>query len=57
MSMLYSFIYYLSPLDSPLGFPTWHHEKSVGLRPALDRTRFVSVRSIADPFLDDQVQQ
>jgi len=57
ISMLYSFIYYLSPLDPPLGFPTWHHEKSVGLRPALDRTRFVSVRSIADPFLDDQVQQ
>ncbi|MGO9922255.1 MAG: hypothetical protein ACLQIB_47110 [Isosphaeraceae bacterium] len=57
MLMLYPFIYYLSPLDSPLGFPTWHHEKSVGLRSALDRTRFVSVRSITDPFLDDQVQQ
>ncbi len=30
MLVFYSFIFYLSPLDSPLGFPTWHHQKSVG---------------------------
>ena len=29
----------------------------MGLGPTLDRARLVSVRSIADPFLTDQVQQ
>ena len=55
--ILYAFIYYLSSLDPPLGLPTRHHEQPVGLRPALDRSRFISVRSIADAFLNDQVEQ
>ena len=50
--MLYAWIYYLSSFDPPLGFPTWHCEEPVGLRPALDCSGFISVRSITDPFLD-----
>jgi hypothetical protein len=44
-------------LDPLLVFSTWHREKAVGLRPALDPTRFVALRSDADPSLADQLQQ
>jgi hypothetical protein len=47
--VLYTRIYYLSPFDPLLGFLTWYREKVVGLRSALNRTWFISVRSIADP--------
>jgi len=55
LSILYASIYDLSSFNPPLGFPTWHTEKPVGLWPALDRSRFLSVRSIADPILADQL--
>ena len=48
VSIFYAFIYRLSSLDPPLRIPTCYPEKPVGLRPAFDRARLVSVRSIAD---------
>jgi hypothetical protein len=56
-SLLYTSIHYLPPLDPRLGLSTWRREQVVGLRSALGRTWFVSVRSIADAVLNDQVQK
>ena len=54
--MFYTWIYYLSPLDSFLGFCPWDRQKVVRLPSALDGTRFAPVRSISDPFLADEAQ-
>ena len=55
-SLFYASIYYLPSLDSLFCFSTGYREQMVGLRAALDGTRFIAVRSVTYPLLTDQVQ-
>jgi hypothetical protein len=54
VSLFYTSIYYLPSLDSLFCFSTGYREQMVGLRVALDGTRFVAVRSVTYPLLTDQ---
>jgi hypothetical protein len=56
VSLFYASIYYLPSLDSLFCFSTGYREQMIGLRAALDGTRFIAVRSVTYPLLNDQVQ-
>ena len=56
VSLFYASIYCLPSLDSLFCFSTGYREQMIGLRAALDGTRFIAVRSVTYPLLNDQVQ-